>query len=327
LAHIAPNTLVICSTKSIPDPLSSIIEAAHLSKSFKHVQAVRDLSFSIQPGDIYGFLGQNGAGKSTTMRMLLGLIHPDAGHVKIKGEDFNNSRPHLLKHVGAIIERPDMYGYLSGWDNLRIFARLSDMKIPESRLHELLQLVNLKGREQDKVKTYSQGMKQRLGIAIALVHNPDLLILDEPTNGLDPQGIAEMRHLIIRLSKEHGKTILISSHLLYEIEQMATRMIIIHRGQKVAEGLVSDLLHPSETLMEVMIEEDPRIRQLLQDSAWRTKLQTAENGHFTFKMHPNEVPELNNWLVANQARVLQLEARHSLEAYFLSLTDDAAIKH
>lgn len=307
--------------------MSSIIEAQHLSKSFRQVQAVHDLSFSIQPGDIYGFLGQNGAGKSTTMRMLLGLIHPDTGQVKIKGETFNNNRRHLLKHIGAIIERPDMYGYLSGWDNLRLFARLSGVKVPESRLHELLGLVSLKGREQDKVKTYSQGMKQRLGIAIALAHDPDLLILDEPTNGLDPQGIAEMRNLIIRLSKEHGKTILISSHLLYEIEQMATRMIIIHRGRKVAEGPVADLLNPSETLIEVSMEQNPLIAQKLRESQWQAKLQTTEAAHFIFKMHPNEVPALNNWLVANQANVLQLVARHSLEAYFLSLTDDTAVIH
>lgn len=307
--------------------MSSIIEASRLSKSFKHVQAVQDLSFSIQHGDIYGFLGQNGAGKSTTMRMLLGLIHPDAGSVKIKGEAFTSNRPHLLKHIGAIIERPDMYGYLSAWDNLRIFARLSGMKIPETRLHELIELVSLKGREKDKVKTYSQGMKQRLGIAIALVHNPDLLILDEPTNGLDPQGIAEMRHLIINLSKNYGKTILLSSHLLYEIEQMATRMIIIHQGKKIVEGSVADLLNPAETLMEVIIEKNERIHRELATSQWQSHLQQADDSHFTLKMHPDQVPDLNNWLVAQQARVLQLQARHSLEAYFLSLTHDAVIKN
>jgi len=288
---------------------------------------VDDLSFTIQPGDIYGFLGQNGAGKSTTMRMLLGLIRPDAGTIKIKGEDFTHHKRQLLRYIGAIIERPDMYGYLSGWDNLKMFARLSGGKIPDSRLHELLKLVSLNGREKDKVKAYSQGMKQRLGIAIALVHNPELLILDEPTNGLDPQGIAEMRHLIINLSKEHGKTILISSHLLYEIEQMATRMIIIHKGRKIVEGPVAELLNPHETLMQVSIVPDERIAVALQQSAWQSFLQSQSPGSFTLKMHPQDVPALNQWLVANGAQVQQLQARHSLEAYFLTLTHDAATTH
>ncbi|MEI8278889.1 MAG: ATP-binding cassette domain-containing protein, partial [Bacteroidota bacterium] len=171
--------------------MQPVIETKSLSKSFGPLHAVTDLSFAIAPGDVYGFLGQNGAGKSTTMRMLLGLVHPDNGSVFIKGTAFTNRHRHLLQHIGAIIERPDLYGYLSAWDNLRIFARLSYKKIPNSRLHELFELVGLKGREHDKVKAYSQGMKQRLGIAIALIHDPELLILDEPTNGLDPQGISE----------------------------------------------------------------------------------------------------------------------------------------
>ena len=165
-----------------------IIEISNLSKSFKTFHAVTDLSFSIGRGQVYGLLGQNGAGKSTTMRMLLGLIFPDSGVIKINGEVFNNGKRHLLQHIGAIIERPDMYGYLSGWENLKIFAALGKDKIPASRMHAVIEQVGLKGRENDLVKAYSQGMKQRLGIAIALVHEPDLLILDEPTNGLDPAG-------------------------------------------------------------------------------------------------------------------------------------------
>jgi len=274
--------------------LLPIIEAKQLTKTFNGVPAVDDLSFTIQPGDIYGFLGQNGAGKSTTMRMLLGLIRPDAGTIKIKGEDFTHHKRQLLRYIGAIIERPDMYGYLSGWDNLKMFARLSGGKIPDSRLHELLKLVSLNGRE---------------------------------TNGLDPQGIAEMRHLIINLSKEHGKTILISSHLLYEIEQMATRMIIIHKGRKIVEGPVAELLNPHETLMQVSIVPDERIAVALQQSAWQSFLQSQSPGSFTLKMHPQDVPALNQWLVANGAQVQQLQARHSLEAYFLTLTHDAATTH
>lgn len=297
-----------------------IIETRHLSKNFKSFKAVDDLSFSINPGDIYGFLGQNGAGKSTTMRMLLGLIYPDSGDILINGEKFSNSNRSLLGNIGAIIERPDMYGYLSGWDNLRMFATLSGKKIADSRLHEVLELVNLKGREKDKVNAYSQGMKQRLGIAIALVHGPQLLILDEPTNGLDPQGIAEMRSLILSLSHDHGKTILISSHLLYEIEQVATRMLVIHKGKKIVEGAVNELLDPEETLVDIRIAPDGTIPSKLEHSVWKQFVTNHTHTTLTLKMNINSIPELNRWLVANDVEVISINSKHSLEAYFLSLT-------
>lgn len=299
----------------------TIIEAKNLSKSFGKFKAVEDLSFTINHGDVYGFLGQNGAGKSTTMRMLLGLIFPDAGSVYINGEKFGNNNRHLLKHVGAVIERPDLYKYLSGWDNLRMFAKLSGVPITNSRLHEVLEIVGLKGREQDKVKGYSQGMKQRLGIAIAMVHNPDLLILDEPTNGLDPQGIYEMRILIQRLSKDFGKTILISSHLLHEIEQIATRMIIINRGKKIIEGDVTTLLSPDDTNVDVRTDAVD-ITPLLKASQWATALTNEVDGKLQFRMNPSNIPALTKWLVEQGADVYEINASHSLEAYFLSLTNE-----
>lgn len=302
-----------------------IIEARNLSKSFGNFAAVQDVSFSIYQGDVYGFLGQNGAGKSTTMRMLLGLIFPDNGSVYIKGIHFNNNSRHLLKHVGAVIERPDLYKYLSGWDNLRMFAKLSGGKITNERLNEVLDVVGLKGREQDKVKGYSQGMKQRLGIAIAMVHNPDLLILDEPTNGLDPQGIYEMRLLIQRLSKDFGKTILISSHLLYEIEQMATRMIIIHKGKKVVEGDVKTLMAPAENLMQVRLQNNNAI-SAIRSSEWVDLLTNHEGDTYTFKMPQTDMPVLNEWLVSAGLGVLEIKSTHSLESYFLSLTNNEHAK-
>lgn len=302
-----------------------IIEARNLSKSFGNFAAVQDVSFSIYQGDVYGFLGQNGAGKSTTMRMLLGLIFPDNGSVYIKGIHFNNNSRHLLKHVGAVIERPDLYKYLSGWDNLRMFAKLSGGKITNERLNEVLDVVGLKGREQDKVKGYSQGMKQRLGIAIAMVHNPDLLILDEPTNGLDPQGIYEMRLLIQRLSKDFGKTILISSHLLYEIEQMATRMIIIHKGKKVVEGDVKTLMAPAENLMQVRLQNNNAI-SAIRSSEWGDLLTNHEGDSYTFKMPQTDMPALNEWLVSAGLGVLEIKSTHSLESYFLSLTNNEHAK-
>ncbi len=305
--------------------MSSILQVENLSKHYGALSAVEDLSFSILPGDIYGFLGQNGAGKSTTMRMMLGMIRPTTGNIYIKEKAFNREQ---LKHIGAIIERPDMYGYLSGLDNLRIFARLSGIKPAKARLDSLLQLVSLKGREHDKVKAYSLGMKQRLGIAIALVHEPDILMLDEPTNGLDPQGIADMRSLILRLAHEHGKTVIISSHLLHEVEQMATRMLILHRGKKIAEGAVSDLLHPADTLMEISLEPDDRIAAAVcADGHWATHVESAAPNKLLLKMHPDGVPELTRWLVAQGASIRSIGARHSLEAYFLSLTQEENKHH
>jgi len=302
--------------------LGPIVEIQNISKSFKNFHAVSDLSFSIAKGDVYGFLGQNGAGKSTTMRMLLGLIFPTNGKIFINGQEFNNSKRHLLQYIGAIIERPDMYGYLSGWENLKIFAALSMRKIPTARLHAVLEQVGLKGREQDKVKTYSQGMKQRLGIAIALVHEPELLILDEPTNGLDPQGIADMRALILSLSRDHGKTVLVSSHLLHEIEQVATNMLVLHKGKKIAEGAVKELINPNEMLVQVTTLPQPDMTTKLTGSAWHSKLVTAAAGELTFKLSTAEIPGLTRWLVEQGADITEIRSKHSLEDYFLSLTND-----
>jgi ABC-type multidrug transport system ATPase subunit len=306
--------------------LEVILEASGLTKSFKKFRAVDDLSFAIRRGEVYGFLGQNGAGKSTTMRMLLGLILPDAGRVYIDGTEFNNGRRHLLKNIGAIIERPDMYGYLSGWDNLKMMAALSDKNVKQERIYEVLEIVGLKGREKDKVSAYSQGMKQRMGIAVAMVHDPDLLILDEPTNGLDPQGISDMRALILSLSREHGKTILISSHLLYEIEQVATSMLIIHKGKKVSDGRVSELLNPDDTLTEIAVVPDDGIKARLATSQWVGYLQDAHNGVLSFKMNPSHIPALNKWLVEQGAGIKSITSKHSFESYFLSITNDTAAK-
>src|SRR4029078_12940552 len=213
--------------------MADIIAARNLFKQFNEIKAVDDLSFSVPEGNIYGFLGQNGAGKSTTIRILLTLIHPTGGEIEIFGMDLKKHRKEILKRTGAIIERPDLYKYLSALENLRIFAVLSGIKITQKQLMDQLEKVGLSERANSKVKTYSQGMKQRLGIAVALVHDPDLIILDEPMNGLDPQGIADIRQLINQLSKEQGKTVFISSHLLSEMEQVADSLLIIHKGKKI----------------------------------------------------------------------------------------------
>jgi len=231
--------------------MPAIIKVNNLSKQFKEINAVDDLSFTVEQGDVYGFLGQNGAGKSTTIRMLLTLIKPSAGEISIFDKNLSTHRSDILKQVGAVIEKPDLYKYLSAYDNLAIFAKMSGIKAEKKLLMQQLKMVGLEERATSKVKTFSQGMKQRLGIAVALVHDPQLIILDEPTNGLDPQGIADMRNLILHLSREQGKTIVVSSHLLSEIELVANRMIIIHKGKKIVEGKVAELLDPSRSLVQI----------------------------------------------------------------------------
>jgi ABC-type multidrug transport system ATPase subunit len=238
--------------------MASIIRVSNLTKQFKELKAVDSLSFSVEEADIYGFLGQNGAGKSTTIRMLLTLIEPTAGEIEIFGKNLRTHRRDILRKVGAVIERPDLYKYLSAYENLSLFARMSGIRPTPPLLMRQLEQVGLADRAHSKVKTFSQGMKQRLGIAVALVHNPDLVILDEPTNGLDPQGIADIRNLILHLSAHEKKTLLVSSHLLSEMELVANRMLIIDKGKKIVEGQVSELLHgiPKEVIQPRYSLED-----------------------------------------------------------------------
>lgn len=300
--------------------MNVIVSVQQLFKEFDGVKAVNDLSFTVNEGDVYGFLGQNGAGKSTTIRMLLTLIKPDSGNIKIFDKELRTHRKEILRQTGAIIERPDMYKYLSAYDNLSIFARLSGIKPSRKLLMDQLEKVGLAHRYNSKVQTFSQGMKQRLGIAIALVHDPRLIILDEPTNGLDPQGIADMRKLIISLSKEHGKTVIVSSHLLSEIEMMANRMIVIDRGKKIVEGTVSEMLDPSATIVQLETTDNERAWLLLQQSQWANVAERLA-GAIRFRMNKSDIPQLAAWLVQEETGIIALQPKHSLEDYFLSLTN------
>lgn len=277
-----------------------------------------DLSFTVNEGDVYGFLGQNGAGKSTTIRMLLSLVAPSGGEINIFDKNLSTHRSEILRQVGAVIEKPDLYKYLSAYDNLSIFARMSGMKVTRELLIKQLQMVGLAERANSKVRTFSQGMKQRLGIAVALVHDPALIILDEPTNGLDPQGIADMRNLILMLSNQMGKTVLISSHLLSEIELIANRMIIIHKGKKMVEGKVSDLLDPTHSLIQLETKDNLAAIEKLKRSNWGSFLQ--DNKQLRLMMNKDDVPGLINDLVAMDVQVLAVNPSHSLENYFISLT-------
>jgi ABC-type multidrug transport system ATPase subunit len=303
--------------------MSAMVRVSNLSKQFSGLKAVDDLSFTVNEGDVYGFLGQNGAGKSTTLRMMLTLIKPSGGDINIFEKSLHQHRNEVLSQVGAVIERPDLYKYLTAYENLSIFARLSGLKISRKLLMDQLEMVGLADRSSSKVKTYSQGMKQRLGIAVALVHNPKLILLDEPTNGLDPQGIADMRNLILSLSRQHGKTVIVSSHLLSEIEQIANRMIIIHKGKKITEGVVSELLDPSHTVLELDTTDNKTALALLQQSTqWSAFLQPAANG-IKLQMNKSDIPALAAWLTETGTGILAINPRNTLEEFFLSLTNPA----
>lgn len=300
--------------------MEKIIRVKNLTKDFKELRAVDNLSFEVTKGQVYGFLGQNGAGKSTTIRMLLSLIKPTAGSIEIFGLNLFQNRKAILRQVGAIIEKPDLYKYLSVLENLKIFAAMSGKRLSTPKLLEQLAVVGLADRAHSKVKTCSQGMKQRLGIATALVHNPQLILLDEPTNGLDPQGIVDIRKLIIRLSKELQKTVLISSHQLNEVELIADAMIIIDKGKKVMEGKVSELFDPAETVVELKTTDDALMIEKIKQAGWQNIIQEKRSDCILLKLHKKDIPSILQKLVKLDIPILSFYSRHSLEDYFFSLT-------
>jgi len=299
-----------------------IIEIKDLTKKFKDVKAVDELSLNVYKGDIFGFLGPNGAGKSTTIRMLLTLIRPNAGTIRLFGKPLNEERALILRDVGAIVEKPDFYNYLSAYKNLEILSRISGRDVSSNRIMEILETVGLKERRASKVKTYSHGMKQRLGIAQALMHDPDLIILDEPTTGLDPQGMKEIRDLIIHLRDEKNKTIFLSSHLLSEVEQIANRMIIINKGKTVVEGHVQDLLNSAGLKVTFEVDDLDSAKHLISQSRWDNKIESITNNKLIFNLSSEEIAVLNKYFVENDILVSAVIPTKSLEEYFLKITVD-----
>lgn len=299
----------------------SVIQVHQLSKHFGTLKAVNELSFNVKEGEVFGFLGQNGSGKSTTIRMLLSLIHPTSGTIEIFGKPLEANRAQILEEIGAIIERPDLYPYLTAKEHLQLFAKLRSKQVTSNAIEATLKKVGLLDRAKDKVQSFSLGMKQRLGIAIALVHNPSLIILDEPTNGLDPQGINDIRNLIKHLSKEEGKTVLVSSHLLSEIEQMATQILIIHKGQKVAEGPIQKLLDPNKMIVHLKTTNDAYTLQVILSGSFSNYLIHRAEGIY-LSIPTYEIPLLNQSLVNAGVGLIGLESRNALEDYFLQVTSN-----
>ena len=300
----------------------SVIQVNNISKHFGSLKAVDGLSFEVQAGRVCGFLGQNGSGKSTTIRMLLSLIHPTSGSIQIFGDSIASNRNKVLEEIGAIIERPDLYPYLSAKEHLQLFAKLRSKKITPSSIEDTLVKVGLQDRAKDKVHTFSLGMKQRLGIGIALLHNPSLIILDEPTNGLDPQGISDIRNLIQHLAKEEGKTILVSSHILSEIEQMASHILILHKGKKLADGPIQTLLDPNKMIVHLTTTNDEQAIQVILASSFSSYLLKRPAGIYLSIPH-FEIPLLNQFLIQAGVGLINVESRNSLEDYFLQLTSNS----
>lgn len=301
-----------------------VIEVNGLTKQFKGINAVNDLSFSVNTGEVYGFIGQNGAGKSTTIRMLLTLIKATSGEIRIFDKPLQTNRIEILKNTGAVIEKPDLYQYLTGIQNLALFAKLNGLRLTKKELMDKLDEVGLAKRAADKVKVYSQGMKQRLGIAVAIVHNPDLIILDEPTNGLDPQGIVDIRNLILQLSREKKKTVFISSHLLSEVEQIADSLLVIDKGTKVVEGPVKTLIDPEQVLLEFETTDNSKCLQWLMQSQWKNFLINHSSIIISMKMRKKDIPVLVKQTVDQGIGILMLKPMNALEQYFLSLTNGAS---
>lgn len=298
------------------------LRTINLTKQYKQRLAVNNLSLEVRQGEIFGFLGPNGAGKTTTIRMALGLITPTSGSVEVLGQDVATRRAQVLPRVGALIETPALYLYLSGRNNLRAIGSALG-GVPEKRIDAVLELVGLKGRQKDKVKTYSLGMKQRLGIAMALLQDPDVLILDEPTNGMDPAGIVEMRDLMHHLTEE-GKTVFISSHLLSEVQQICTRVAIINLGKLVTESSVAELTQ-GQGEFRVTVERPREAVDLLWTQPWGMSARRDGDDALITKAPEGSGRALNLFL-SQAGFVPEMLERptQDLEQVFLNLTNSGS---
>ncbi|NIV30603.1 MAG: ATP-binding cassette domain-containing protein [Anaerolineae bacterium] len=301
---------------------ATIIQTRELTRRFGSLTAVDRLALHVPRGSVYGFLGPNGAGKTTTIRMLLGLIRPDSGEVKLFGEPLQRDRGALLKRLGALVEAPSVYPNLTGRENLEVTRRLTGGD--RAQIDRVLGTVHLEDAADRRVRGYSNGMRQRLGLALALMGEPELLILDEPTNGLDPNGIQEMRDLIVRLPKELGVTVFLSSHLLAEVEQVASHISIIHEGSLRFQGTMADLHAQMEEQVVLGVDQPEKARDLLEEAGWtahknggRHRVTVAANGR-------SDAAMINAQLVGAGVNLFHLSLeRPTLEDIFMTLTNDA----
>ena len=296
-----------------------VLRTVGLAKRYGRLSAVQDLVLEVQRGRVYGFLGPNGAGKTTTIAMVLGLIAPTDGHVEMFGMDTREHLSQALHRTGAILEGQAYYPLLSARDNLRVWAAVCG-NVAAKRIDEVLALVGLAERSGDKVNTYSQGMKQRLGLAAALLHDPELLVMDEPTNGLDPAGIREFRDLIRQLAAA-GKTVFVSSHLLGEVELMCDDVGIVKNGRLITQGPVAELLRQGEAL-ELQVTDPVRAVEVLQAIDWVRGV-TSGDGRLVVEAPRERAAELSKALAEQQIYLSELRPRdNSLEDFFLEVTGE-----
>lgn len=329
---------------------SIVLSVHNLQKKIGKTWIIKGVSFDVHAGEVFGFLGPNGSGKTTTIRMLVDLIRPTAGEIHVSGISLKAQPTKALQHIGCIVENPELYSYMSGWDNLEHFARMLP-SVGQDRIHEVVELVGMKKRIHDKVKTYSLGMRQRLGIAQALLGKPKLLILDEPTNGLDPQGIKEMREFIRQLA-ETGLSVFVSSHLLNEIQLMCDRVAIITKGEVIAVGEVKELLSQSERKLFWTVDQPEKARVVLAQmdgvelltedvsngnsgeddtdpngsNALSGPTMLAHTGVVVARMTDSHVPEANRRLIAAGIGIFSVVPKNPmLEELFLSLTEGETV--
>ncbi|MGG0494792.1 ABC transporter ATP-binding protein [Priestia megaterium] len=299
----------------------NIISTKNLSKKYKRNMSVDGVNLKINKGEIFGFLGPNGAGKTTTIRMLLGLIKPTKGEIELFGQDFTKNRTKILQRIGSLVESPSYYGNLTGFENLEAVRRLRGLS--EKRVTEVLEVVRLNKVANRLVKEYSLGMKQRLGIAAALLSEPELLILDEPTNGLDPAGIQEIRELIKELPHQNGMTVLVSSHLLSEIDQMATQVGIITEGKMIFQDSIEVLRKKRQPLLKIAVNNTIEASNILKDKGIIPTIH--KESLWVSQTDPEFVSEINSTLVHSGLSVYRLEeVKRTLEDIFLDLTGKGA---
>ncbi|PLX10311.1 MAG: bacitracin ABC transporter ATP-binding protein [Marinilabiliales bacterium] len=301
-------------------PENTIVKIRGLCKSFDGIIALNNLDMEVKKGDIYGFLGPNGSGKSTTIKALLTLVKPEMGDIEVFGQDLNINAKSILKRIGSIIEKPGFYERISAMNNLKLLAKYSDIKITEKELIEIFDTVGLSDRKESKVGSYSHGMKQRLGFAQAIMHKPELLILDEPFGGLDPKGSRDMRKLILKLNKEKGTTIVLSSHHIDEIENIANRMIIINKGSSVCEGSVKEIVENNKMSIIIIVDEPAEALKKLKASRLPIENISLVSNVIKLNCSHDAIPFINQYLQLSGFKIYEIRKEKALENYYLTFT-------
>lgn len=300
---------------------TSVLNVSKLTKRIKKTQIIHDVSFDIKEGEILGFLGPNGSGKTTTLRMIVGLISPTSGTVNICGHSLKSDYIQAMRNVGCIIEGPDLYGYMSGYKNLELLGSMSENVTAED-IDEAVALVGMENRIHDKVDVYSMGMKQRIGLAQALIHKPRLLILDEPTNGLDPQGIHEFREIVKKLAQEKGISVLISSHLISEVQLMCDRVSIINKGRIIKQASIEEMLSTGEVIWT--LDKPVKAQAILKDTF--SIPSSIDQSGLRATLDVSRLPDINRSFFDNGLQISFVDnKKQTLEDLFLSLTHEEKI--